>query len=533
MPGTGLVMAPVLLGLGACSLSNCGTTRDCFSDSESPPTSEGGQGGQAPRTEQSENLGGGKAEEPNVDGDACDPEQSDTPDEKYKDADCDGIDGDKTKAIFVDPEGDDGASGKFGEPVASVTQAIALAQGGDKAIIVCSATYEEQLLIASDGIKIYGGYSCDTWERNDSMATIQPVTGVPLVVQSLEGLHIEQLRFVAADANAAGVSSMAALVKNSTKVTFTRTEFVAGRGGEGATGAAGITLPAARAGADGLHTCAQGSCTAGPGGNSNNYDFCMGSIRSEPGGAGGDGATGTAVARPGSDASSGASGGGMSANFSLRKGQSGAKGEAGGLGAFAMGSVGTFQGDLYVPSNSGGAGFSGGAGSAGGGGAGGNWFNGAAGGGGGQGGYGGCGGRGGGGGGGGAGSFALVILNAEVNLSGGQLVTDQGGAGGDGGKGGGGSLGGAGGKSVVTYEPQAGGPGGKGGNGGPGGNGAPGDGGPSFAIALFDSPLPELDEVGFDVGRGGPGGSEPSGGNARPGLSGEGFDFGTGKEVSF
>ena len=533
MPRTGLVMAPFLLGLGACSSSNCGTTRDCFSESESPSPSEGGQGGQTPGAGKEDNLGGGKSEEPIVETAACDPERSDSPDEKYSDTNCDGIDGDKTQAIFVDPEGDDGASGKFGEPVASVTRAIALAQGAEKAIFVCSATYQEQLSITSEALEIYGGYSCDTWERNASRATIQPPTGVPLVVQSLDGLHIEQLRFVAADAKLVGASSMAALIKDAKNVNFTRTEFVAGRGGAGASGEAGITLPAARAGADGLHTCVQGKCTAGPGGSSSYYDFCMGSVRSEPGGAGGDGATGTVVARPGSDALSGASGGGMSTNLSSRKGQSGAKGRAGDMGAFAMGSVGTIQGDLYIPLNSGGAGLSGEGGKAGGGGAGGNLLNGIPGGGGGQGGYGGCGGRGGGGGGGGAGSFALVVLSAEVSLNQSQLVTGRGGPGGDGGQGGEGSLGGEGGTSVVTNETQAGGPGGKGGNGGPGGNGAPGGGGPSIAIALFDSPVPAVDEVTFDVGQGGPGGSEPSGSNARSGVSAEGFDLGAGAEVDF
>lgn len=536
----GLVLAPAMLGLAGCSSSDCGGTRDCFSTAESPSPSDGGQGGQAPTGHGGENVGGESPGKPDVDegdrpeSEKCVPKKIDEPDPDYVDANCDGIDGDKSAAIFVDPAGDDAASGKFEEPVATLTQAIALAQKSEKSIYVCSAIYEEQVLIGTSGVQIYGGYACETWERGDTRATVRPASGVPLRVHALSGLHIEQLRFVAADVDEEMVSSMAAIVSESTAVTFTRTEFVAGRGGAGASGAAGTSLPAARNGAHGLLPCDGHGCAAALGGSSNYNDLCVGTVRSEPGGAGGNGATGTAVAKPGASAASGASGGGLSTDLNLRNGRDGVNGVAGTLGQFSPTLVGTFQEGFYVPLSGGGAGSNGAVGKAGGGGAGGNLLNGLRGSGGGQGGYAGCGGIGGGGGSGGAGSFALVIVSSEVELNQSQFVTDRGGAGGDGGKGGPGALGGSGGRSVAPAgnSVQLGGSGGKGGSGGTGGNGAPGDGGPSIAIALVGSAPPTVNDVDFDRGLGGPGGSEPSGSSARPGASLEAFDFTAGMELT-
>src|SRR5512141_464745 len=55
---------------------------------------------------------------------SCTPTGADDPDDAFADTDCDGIDGDKTKAIFVGPSGNDSAPGTIEEPVRSLAKAV-------------------------------------------------------------------------------------------------------------------------------------------------------------------------------------------------------------------------------------------------------------------------------------------------------------------------------------------------------------------------------------------------------------------------
>src|SRR5690606_37750025 len=89
----GLVVAPAILGLAGCSSSDCGGSRDCFTESEGPESSDGGQGGQSPekadKVAQVDNAGGEAPTKPEPEEEKkpvvekCVPEEMDVPDGDY------------------------------------------------------------------------------------------------------------------------------------------------------------------------------------------------------------------------------------------------------------------------------------------------------------------------------------------------------------------------------------------------------------------------------------------------------------------
>src|SRR5690606_27162794 len=52
---------------------------------------------------------------------------TDDPDDDFEDENCDGIDGDLTKAVFVSPSGSDSSAGSMAQPVRSIAKGIELA----------------------------------------------------------------------------------------------------------------------------------------------------------------------------------------------------------------------------------------------------------------------------------------------------------------------------------------------------------------------------------------------------------------------
>lgn len=92
---------------------------------------------------------------------AINPAESDTPDTTGTDNNCDGVDGDKTAAIFVDgANGSDSNSGSFGSPVVTLTYAGSLAQAAGQDVYVASGTYSfTTTFTLPTGVIFYGGYS--------------------------------------------------------------------------------------------------------------------------------------------------------------------------------------------------------------------------------------------------------------------------------------------------------------------------------------------------------------------------------------
>ncbi|MBI2395460.1 MAG: hypothetical protein HYV09_38175, partial [Deltaproteobacteria bacterium] len=89
----------------------------------------------------------------------------DDPDDDFKDTNCDGIDGDKSRAIFVAPDGKDDAAGTLDAPVHSFAKAIERANELGKDVYACNGTYAENVVIAK-AVRVFGGFDCKAgWKR--------------------------------------------------------------------------------------------------------------------------------------------------------------------------------------------------------------------------------------------------------------------------------------------------------------------------------------------------------------------------------
>jgi hypothetical protein len=522
--------------------------------SQPTPPSKGGRGGSnasagaSGTADAGSEAGGvsgdGAAGESGASGDGppiCVSTGSDDPDGEFVDSNCDGIDGDLTRAVFVSPDGSDGADGSLAQPLRHIDEAIELAAGSERDVYVCNGTYTETVTITTP-IAIYGGYDCaNGGRRTKDRAIVRPDRGLALSVQSVTGtVHVERLAFRSADAVSPGESSQAGRIVASSNVVLSRVEFSAGKGAEGAPGAPGADASQTRpfAGAPGANApmtacradAMTAACQVTPSGGFDPQltQSCQrdGRLLTQRGGNGGNGANAwLALGRPQffdtQSVTFGGQVGGHGSHFSgstyashhpSLASQPGSVGEAGADATHGFGSV---VSGLYVPNNWGWNAKDGGPGYPGNGGSGGSsttiggelsstqFYVGA---GGGQGGVGGCGGKGAKGGGAGGGSIALVLENSVVAIELSQFITAAGGAGAlghVGGKGQPGGLAGAPGNSpTAATRPTA---GGNGGNGGQGGDSGAGGGGPSIGVVYVGS-APAITETTYVIGEGGRGG---------------------------
>lgn len=545
-----------MLGVSAACLlaSACGAS---WMTEDAPPEAE------KPRRDEEEKKGGGSAGAPSPPqtSDECEPDgKEDLPDDDFADTNCDGIDGDLEKAIFVDPFGSDAGDGSIDAPVATLTKGVALARTSGKSVYVCTARYEEAIEL--DGpVSIYGGYDCtDGWKRKPQHAIVAPVEGRPLTITKVEEpLTIDRINFVAADARGAGQSSVAALVIDSVEVYLRHVDLEAGRGAAGRNGAAPAAFAKPDKAPDGknsnavaqcyVYGAAPASCLA----PCSSIQICCGytssncpsecrpsTVKSECKGV----VSGEVKTKPpacttdaGTVERSYANGGDGGNGYDRIQRTLGATptvpttaGQPGKPGAPASAGFGSisFEGE-YLPTNAGTPGGWGHMGAGGKGGAGGDgWVY--AGGGiaidrrkggaGGAGGAAGCGGRPGEAGGGGGASIALVAVRSYVEVEQALLRTAQGGAGGKPSAGGPGQEGGAPGAGGLNEKGEKTAWSGEAGTrGGPGGPGGPGGGGPSIGVVAVGIE-PILEGVVFEIGAGGPGGAPLSGSGMPQGAAG-------------
>jgi hypothetical protein len=501
---------------------------------------------------------------------ACEPPSPvDDPDDAYTDSNCDGIDGDVTRGIFVGSAGANNPT--CGTLVSMPCQSIAYgvvraAQTSRPHVYVQTGTYNEVVPMVN-GVSIYGGYNV-TWQRASYSLAAHRVTitggldnGVGgdseyLVIRAhdlIVPVTVDNLLLEAPDAVGAGKSSYAVHVDAAT-ITLANVQVLAGNGANGANGANGldaVTLSAAPGGGAGGNgdefatACNNTSEGAGGGGGTNS---CVSSpsSRNMSGGNGGQGGEmdtdcsccdydfdaqgGNGGGNAGyTNGSAGTPGGGSSPCANAGSGNPGyiQNGSAGSGGSGAAVSNGYWTGSAGGPGSTG----QNGGGGGGGGGAGGcDDGEDAYGGGGGGGGSGGCAARGGGGAGGGGGaSFGLFAVgNSTVSMTSCSIFRGNGGNGGAGGTGGRGQPGGA--QGPRGQNPGAGLPGlgGRGGHGGHGGGGGGGAGGRSAGIAFTPGTTVTQDCTfsGGAAGSGGPGGVSAV---AVQGTSeDDGFDGGSG-----
>lgn len=436
------------------------------------------------------------------------------------------------QAIHVSPLGNDNADGKTpNTAVLSIGEGIQRALGcGSKPceIHLMVGTYNEQVTLA-DGVKIVGGYGAgfvgqDAAKNPVIITSTEPKTVIAdglAAPTSLKDLTIEGADL---SERSDGSSSYGIWVRASGDALSLANITV--RGGKGAAGALG---------SPGTLT----SCSA-LGGEGGVVDDCSSSAGS-PGDADGDPVSGGEGGLDGDDncpsACPSVGNDGVSGGSSGKDGGDGSAGLPGrissdGLGAFNA--QGEWFGALGAAGERGKHGTGGGGGGAGGtkrfvacfgcstlrGGIGG------------KGGDAGCAGGGGAAGGTGGGSFAIALIDSNLNLVSGFIAGGRAGNGARGGDGadgamGGMGIGGADGSSqkcgVIGYSSAGGAAGGDGGKGGSGGGGAGGTGGVSIGIALIGkSVVTQGEDVTIDRGTPGSGGPGGQGGNdAQPGIKGE------------
>ncbi|WP_437279878.1 PGRS family protein [Sorangium sp. So ce375] len=419
---------------------------------------------------------------------------------------------DDSCGVFVSTAGDDGNAATKEAPVRTLAEALALAaENGTQRVYACAETFEEAVEVAGS-VTIYGGLDCANgwrWIGEEKKTIVAPgVQAIPLkLVQGDGAVRLEDVSARAADAQAAGGSSIAVLVDGAT-VELARCELIAGNGADGAYGTDAPSEAAMQGprGEDGASACSDLDASGAPdetlAGGAQVESACgvdALSIGGEGGGGKVSNGGGGDVGQTGVEGQAGAgeppsnsdswSCGAIPNDPTKGGGSAGANGTPGpaGVGASGLGAL-RATGYTGVPGGDGTPGTPGQGGGGGGGAKGGAVCAGGAtgaGASGGSGGAGGCGGLPGKGGGPGGASIALASVDANVTLIDCTLTAGRGGNGGKGGNrqpGGVGGVGGLGGMGVGgSKKACAGGEGGQGGNGGPGGGGL---GGPSLAIAF-------------------------------------------------
>lgn len=399
--------------------------------------------------------------------------------------------------------GDNASPGTQEEPVQTLAQGIALAQGGSKRVYACGEVYKEAVVVPS-GISLFGGFDCEHAWRYVGTSRRATIVGaadeIPLIFPaSEEPSTVGDLEVRAADAVKPGTSSIAVLVQDYARGSLRRADLFSARGADGADGVDGghdgVALDGlpGKGGAD--------ACTEEPGQGGDAVKLDCGEGRFSLGGPGGDG--GELVAGSGGDglplpdsnaANYGVGGMGEAVAPMCTGGQVGIQGAPGSNGApVPQDETRHITNDGVVLGGDGGDGEVGDPGQGGGGGGGsfgkmlvcGAAPSGGAGGG--SGGTGGCGGRGGKGGQHGGSSIALAVRSESFAFTDIHATAANGGNGGRGGQsqpGGQGGLAGVGGQAYGGVGGvHSGCAGGNGGNGGNGGYGAGGRGGDSTGVA--------------------------------------------------
>ena len=106
---------------------------------------------------------------------AIHPGAPDKPDLKFIDSNCDGIDGNAQRAVFVSGIGDDAAPGTRAHPKRTLAAAVAAAAAQGKDVYATLGIYTERLYVVN-GVGVYGGYDT-SWKRSLSNQT--RITGSP------------------------------------------------------------------------------------------------------------------------------------------------------------------------------------------------------------------------------------------------------------------------------------------------------------------------------------------------------------------
>ena len=283
------------------------------------------------------------------------PGAPDRPDLTFTDTNCDGIDGDKAKAIFVSAvDGNDAGTGTQNNPLKTVTAGIDAAAPTGKDVYVAGGTYSGTVNLADD-VSVYGSYELGFLNRSAAeTTTINGVSGPGALALGDTGVILQLLTLHGTrdlDGNSYGLRAVPEAGTAPSEVLLENVDVTAEAAGaprHGSSGAAGS------AGAGGFGSAGgMGGCGAGVPGS-------QGAVVGGAGVAGSNGANGTFFVHAG-------------VTWWRQQAQSGAPGAPGAGGRGGQGGTGKeffgpLCGGVGGPGGRGGAGGSGGTGGTGGGG---------------------------------------------------------------------------------------------------------------------------------------------------------------------
>ena len=201
---------------------------------------------------------------------------TDEPDPLGVDSNCDGIDGELERGVFVSRAGDDASgSGRIDAPFATIGRALEVARPGARDhVFVAAGVYAESVVLV-DGVSVFGGYGFDFRTRdlggNETAIIGQaPTTGARGAVSAVDIVtptRLSGFTIVGADVTAPGASSYAAyLLRSGAALTVDNNRIRAGRGGAGSVGGVGAAGARAAAGSPGFQPSGAGLGAADSGG---------------------------------------------------------------------------------------------------------------------------------------------------------------------------------------------------------------------------------------------------------------------------
>lgn len=177
---------------------------------------------------------------------------TDLPDPDGIDANCDGIDGEIGKAVFVAKTGDDASLGTLDDPLRTVQGGInkAAAQG-KRDVLVATGVYVESATLANK-VNVYGGYSPDFAQRDrftheSAILGVDPsdfkrgaVNAQGIGVGSVNATVFDGFTVFGADNVEPGGNSYALYLRDvGANLTISNNTIIAGNGGAGSAGAKG------------------------------------------------------------------------------------------------------------------------------------------------------------------------------------------------------------------------------------------------------------------------------------------------------
>jgi hypothetical protein len=136
---------------------------------------------------------------------AVHPGVSDKPDLSFEDTNCDGIDGDLGRAIFVTKSGNDAGTGTKDNPVLTIGAGVTKAKAADpdKDVYVAGGTYTEVVSLQS-AVGIYGGYAPGSGARSTAEVTIISAAQQGLLANNVQGVVLQLLTLRSTTADGAG-----------------------------------------------------------------------------------------------------------------------------------------------------------------------------------------------------------------------------------------------------------------------------------------------------------------------------------------